>query len=315
MTVDGWLPDDGRLDELAPRFDHAAVPRVMSVDEALRRSFTISAINYRVRKGRWRRILPRTLLTSDTFTWEDRCAAALTFAGPGALLSGAAGLDDLGLRSVRRPGRLLVLVPPTTRLESVRFVRMRRSFRPMSRDLRPESASAQIARCVADLALEMSWLDDVRALVTEVVRRRLCTAGDIGTELQAGPRNGSAFLRIAVEEALGGAWSAPEAKAARLLRDAGLGGFEQNAIIVLPDGTSLRADFLWRALRAVLEIDSDEHHGLPGDAHDTSERHLRLEAAGYSVVHRTPRFVSTAPEEFVSGVRRWLSGLARVRAS
>jgi very-short-patch-repair endonuclease len=69
-------------------------------------------------------------------------------------------------------------------------------------------------------------------------------------------------------------------------------------------------DFLWRDLRAVLEIDSDAHHALAGDADRTSDRHLLLSTDDYSVVHRTPRTVYLQPDEFVSGIGRWLAARA-----
>lgn len=166
----------------------------------------------------------------------------------------------------------------------------------------------EVARAVADLALGRQRLDDVRALVTEVVRRNLCTADGLAIELAHGPRRNSAFLRQAIEEASAGAWSAPEARAASALRLAGVPQFEQNARIDLPDGRWLYVDFLWRELRAVLEIDSLEHHSLPPDADNTSDRHLVLETIGYSVVHRTPRFVFRNSRSFVTGIAAWLAG-------
>lgn len=297
------LPDD--------TFDAVhALPRVVSRNEALRRGYTRSAIEHAVRTGRWTRVLPRTYLTTDTLLWPDRCRAALAFAGPDAALTGAAALADLGLRGVVRPERLLVLVPDTTAVRSTGWVRIRRTRRLPERALRPGPRCAAVERAVADLALETRDLDEVRMLVAEVVRRRLCSIDDIAAELAAGPRNGSAQLRLAVEDVGGGSWSAPEARAARLLRSAGLGGFEQNARIDLADGTYCIVDFLWRRLRAVLEIDSDTHHALAGDADYTGGRHLRLEADGYSVVHRTPRHVVRQPEVFTASIADWLAGRA-----
>jgi very-short-patch-repair endonuclease len=165
---------------------------------------------------------------------------------------------------------------------------------------------------VADLALESSRLDDVRALVADVVRRGLCEAAELAVELNEGPRNGSAFLRQAVDEVGAGAWSAPEARAATLLRRARLPVFEQNVRIDLSNGRYVIVDFLWRALRAILEIDSDAHHSLAGDADRTSDRHLWLSTDGYSVVHRTPRAVYLQPDAFVAGIGAWLAGRTRV---
>ena len=67
----------------------------------------------------------------------------------------------------------------------------------------------------------------------------------------------------------------------------------------------------------MLEIDSAEYHEARADDEYTSDRHLLLETAGYSVVHRKPRIVATRPKGFTDGIAAWLSGrtleLAAVR--
>jgi very-short-patch-repair endonuclease len=137
--------------------------------------------------------------------------------------------------------------------------------------------------------------------VAETVRRQFCTPSQLTDEPRHGPRKGSAHLRRAIEEISAGAWSAPEARAATLLRRAGVAPFEQNAPILLPNGRQFIADFLWRALRAVLEIDSYAHHGLPADADGTSARHLFLETLDFSVV--TAARGSSSTIRSVSSVR------------
>jgi len=150
----------------------------------------------------------------------------------------------------------------------------------------------------------------VRALVTEVVRRQLCEVAELYTELERGPRPGSANLRLALDEAAGGAWSAPEARAGRLLRRSRYPDFKRNATVRLRDGTALTVDFLWPSLRAVLEVDSVEFHGDPGDADDTDERHTLLEGSGFRVAHRRPFVINHAPARFVAGIEAWLDGLS-----
>jgi hypothetical protein len=217
------------LDDRVPLLDPDALPRVLTRDDALRCGFTRNAIRHRTETGRWRRVLPRTYLTSDTFTWNDRLRAALAFAGDDALLTGGAALLGQGLRSVRRPDSVLVLVPYCCRSRSIGWVRIRRTQRLPTRALAPGPRRVPIARATADLALELRRLDDVRALVADVVRRGLCDVAELAAELCEGPRNGSAFLRQAVDEVGAGAWSAPEARAATLMRRAGLPRFEQNS--------------------------------------------------------------------------------------
>jgi very-short-patch-repair endonuclease len=293
-------------------FDPTALPRVLSRTHARRLGFTDAAIEHQLDIKRWRLVLPHTLLTSDTFTWRDRLSAALAFAGTGALLSGPAALADLGLRSVQRPSTVLVLVPPDRQPRSVAWVRVRPSARPVRRAELPGPARAEIARCVGDTCLGRRRQDDVRALVAEAVRLGLCTIDELAVELRRGPQRGSAFIREAIEEIGGGAWSAPEARAAKLMRRAGFPTFEQNVKIDLPNGDYYIGDFIWYELWAILEIDSDSHHTLAGgDGDNTSDRHILLETLGYSTVHRTPRLIVKHPQKFLDGVGAWLAARAQ----
>jgi very-short-patch-repair endonuclease len=90
---------------------------------------------------------------------------------------------------------------------------------------------------------------------------------------------------------------------------AGLTGFEQNAQIVVR-GRRFVADFLWRELRAALEIDSTEYHLSPRDDEATPERDQMLRAGGYAVLHVKPSQLRH-PAAFAGD---WLASLSR-RAS
>ena len=109
-----------------------------------------------------------------------------------------------------------------------------------------------------------------------------------------------------------GAWSAPEARAATILRRSAFPVFEQNARIDLPDGSWFVADFLWRALRAVSEIDSDAHHwNNPAQRDSTTRRHSLLVTGGYPTISRRPGLLVREPELFRRDVEAWLTARAR----
>jgi len=296
-----------RLDDLVPLLDPAALPRVVTRRDAPARGMSRHAIDRRVAGGRWRRVLPHTYLTVDTLTWPDKLAAAIAFAGPGSLLSSAAVLSDAGLNAVRRPESVLVLVPHQCGARSTGWVRVRRTHRLPAPALQPGPPRVPVARAVADHALNVRWLDDVRALVAEAVQRGLCSVDEVAAELDAGPRHCSALLRRALADVAEGAWSAPEARAARLLRAAHVPPFEQNARIDLPAGRHYIADFLWPDLRAVLEIDSVEYHLNPATWKATMNRQLALETLGFSVAHRPPSAVCDHPQCFVQEISAWLA--------
>ncbi len=167
-------------------------------------------------------------------------------------------------------------------------------------------SEVKVPRAVADYARALRRIDDVRAVVAAAVRSGGCSIEELARELVHGPRRGSALLRQAVTEVGAGAASAPEARAAHLMRRGKLPPFEQNARIDLINGDYFVVDFLWRPLRAVLEIDSLEYHLDPADWAATQDRHLKLTTLGYSVVHRPP---SALRDEagFVADVRAWLA--------
>lgn len=189
------------LDDLCPILDPTALPRIISREEAIRHGVAPHVIERRLAAGRWQRILPRTYLTASSATplsWTDRLNAALAFAGPEALLTGSSALAVAGLRCVPRSPYVVVLVPRTNRRRWRSWVRIRRSERTPESELELGPRRVVIARAAADHAGDLRRLDDARALVSEVVRRQLCHLEELGTELEAAQRNGSALLRQAL---------------------------------------------------------------------------------------------------------------------
>ena len=299
--------DETAIDRICPPLpDPDAVPRVLGRAEVLRLGFSRRAISRSLAAGRWRRILPRTYLIVDTLTTADRLVAALVFAGSGAALSGMAALFATEVRRIAPPDRILVLTPPSNRTTSHAWVDVRRTYRPIVTQQWSGPRRVEVARAAADAALTMRGLGDVRALVARVVQDRWCTVAELGVELEAGPRRGSAHLRRALSEVGWGAASAPEAEAADILRRAGITGFVQNGEISLPDGSIRLVDFYWPELRACLEIDSVDYHFDRADWARTWDRHLDLTKLGLSVIHRPPSALRDK-RRFVSDVREWLA--------
>jgi hypothetical protein len=286
-------------------YDPDALPRVLDHTEALARGLTPAALHWRLQRGLWTRVLPRVYRTGPDVSRWDRLEAALAYAGPDSLLSGAAALWACGMK-IAVPDTVLVLVPPGRRPRAARWVRVRASGRPVEQLLDVGPRRVLTARAAADHALTLKRIDDVRELVARVVRDGRCTIDELSTELSAGPRNGSALLRQALLEVTAGAASAPEARAARILHRAGVPAFEQNAEIPLPQGGFYVADLLWRSLRAILEIDSVEYHLGPVQWRRTMDRHLILTTLGYSVIHRPPSALSDE-RRFATEVRAWLA--------
>ncbi|WP_375496628.1 hypothetical protein [uncultured Jatrophihabitans sp.] len=293
-------------DRLMDDWDPCALPRVLGRTEALRRGVSRHGIDHRLATAKWRRVLPHTYLTAESFLEVDRWAAALIYAGEGAALTGAAALRASDVRRIASTPTVVVLVPPSNRCRSYGFVQVRNTVRPFAVVQWHGPRRVEHARAAADLACTMRCLDDVRTLVARVVQDGHCTVAELAVELESGPRRGSAFLRRALVEVGWGAASAPEAQAAVILRAAGIGGFVQNARIELPGGRWRTLDFHWPQLRACLEIDSVEFHSSRDDWAATWNRHLELTTIGLSVVHRPPSALRD-PGRFVAEIRAWLA--------
>jgi hypothetical protein len=175
----------------------------------------------------------------------------------------------------------------------------------------PYADVVHTARAIADTALLYYRFRPVRALVTTAVQRRLCAIDELIAELGSGPRNGSAWLRRALEDACDGARSIAEAEALDVLRQAPVPPFEANVPIRTASGVLVgEADCLWRELRAVEEIDSRAYHFSEEDWNRTRRKHRRLARYGISVSHHSPAEVRTDPVLFGREVEQWLRARA-----
>jgi hypothetical protein len=105
----------------------------------------------------------------------------------------------------------------------------------------------------------------------------------------------------------GGAASISEAELADLMRAAGLPPFELNVPILDPDGNHVAtADALWRSLRAVLEVDSREHHFLEPKWKRTMRRHNNLTRFGLTITHYPPVDLRDRPAVVMDEAHDWL---------
>jgi hypothetical protein len=169
-----------------------------------------------------------------------------------------------------------------------------------------------VARAAADAALQCVDLPTARAVLTAVVQRGLTTPEELVREYAGGPRNGSYFLRRAVDDVLNGARSVAEADAVDALIDGQVPAFEVNVPVCEPGGrVRYVVDVLWRTLRAVLEIDSRAHHRSEPDWLATMRRHNVLTSAGFVVAHWAPTVIRADPAAFAADINAWLAARAR----
>jgi len=289
------------------------LPRILTPAMAGTMGITRSRTRTEIHHGSWRPLGRGLVLTRpDPPTREDWIEAALCVAGRSAAVSGSDALRARGIIERRQQFDPPLVLVRIGRSRAIGPVAIRRTDRPFQvtttsafAGFLPFTPIVGVARAAADAALQAQDRMGVRALVAAAVQRGRCDVSELVHELEAGPRRGSVFLRLALAEIGAGARSAAEADALRRLEGADLPPFELNVRILDQHGVHLfTVDAFWRELRAALEIDSREYHFSDRDWQRTLRRHNVLTAAGLSVVHFAPSAVAAAG--WLAEVSGWL---------
>jgi hypothetical protein len=299
------------------RFAGFELPRIIVPAMARRMGISPARVRAEVRRGNWQAIARGVVFTRpDEPTRTDWAAVGVALAGPSAAVSGWDALRLRRLGSATPPNAHVLVLTRSEVARVIGSVRIRQTDRPFTVSMtsanHPDSPFTPIvstARAVADAALEYSSLAPVRAIVTSAVQRASCQLADLAAELEAGPRNGSYYLRRALQDTAEGARSVAEAEAAHRLRRGHVPQFEMNVPVIDDGGTVIYVvDLLWRELRAVLEIDSREFHYDDADWRATLSRHNELTRYGLAVTHYPP--TETRAAGWCAEVGCWLRGRA-----
>jgi very-short-patch-repair endonuclease len=282
---------------------------VITRGQALACGIDQNVFDRRVRSGGpWQRLLPGVYLTvTGTPTQDQLDVAALLYAGPASMISGAAALRRHGVR-VPSSRTVDVLVPGKRRRQSADFVVIRLTTRlPEQVCYAGAVHFALPARAVADAARLLGDLADVRATVAAAVQTGLCTIDQLVAELRDGPAQGSAFFRTALAEVTDGIRSSREAEMKTLIKRGHLPLPLFNARLYCGEELIAIADAWWQEAGLVAEVDSKEWHLSPKDWEKTMARHARLTALGILVLHFTPRQIRDQPDQVLATIRQALA--------
>ncbi len=282
---------------------------VVTADELQRAGVDLSVVARLVRRGDWTRLSRGTYLCASHPPGPMvRAHAALKHVearpgrarpAPGAVVSGLAGAQALGLRWVPAHERVQVLVGPHVQRRSDERVLVRRTA-----DLADVVTwswggvpVAAASRLVVDGARECQSLRDVRGLVLAAVSDGHAAPDDLLILLDAGAVGGTAMARRAVRDAQRGAASPPEAELVDHLLGWGR-PFYVNPDLRLAGRFVCRPDVYLVGTGVGGEMDSQERHGGSEQLNDTLDRHERASAAGLTLVHVTPTRYRAAPGAF-----------------
>jgi hypothetical protein len=304
------------LDEKTLRQLLQAQHGVVARGQALACGMTNRMLQHRLRTGGpWTKLLPGVYVTvTGAVSAEQLEIAALLYAGPRSMLTGAAAARRHGLSGLdHRP--VDVLVPATQGGKSISFVRVWRTHRmPSEVCVDGEFRYALPARAVADAARGLGSNRDVRALVAQAIQRQTCSIAALDEELEQGPVKGSAPLRAALAEVRDGIRSAPEGDLRILLKQGRVPMPVFNARLYAGTTLIAVADAWWADAGVVAEVDSREYHYSAEDWQRTMRRHDRLVAHGVLLLHFTPKQIRGQPEEVVAQIRAALAaGRGRAR--
>ena len=294
---------------------------VVTRAQVLRVGLTRHAISHRLRDGgRWKLLLPGVYLTLPGLpTQAQRETAAQLYAGPDALITGAAALRFYEFRQVPRPGNNVVdiLLPARLKRASTGCVRVHRTAHMPLRWVNGPSARryAFPARAVVDTARWLTDLREVRALVGDAVQSRHCAVAQLTDELQAGGTPNGALLRKVIAEVTDGVRSAPEAELRELIIKARLPLPLFNARLYAPSGRFIASlDAWWPDAGVAIEVDSRQWHLAPDDWEHTMARHSDLGQYGIVTLHVTPHQLRNAPDAFLrKAANAYGAGIKRPR--
>jgi len=273
---------------------------VVSVGQLADLGLGSSVVSDWVREHRLHRIHPGVYAVGHSALGvEGRLAAALFYAGPGAVLFGVTAAYWWGMLR-GEPQRMHVAVPGRRRsLPSVR-VREQRQFERVWHKRLPLTPPAQT---LLEIAAQVRMMELRRALA-EAEYQRLVTLDEVGGVLGRG-KPGSAALRVAME-----CHNPRLARTKSKLEDLLIAVCERYAV-TLPDGVNVvvvgwLVDAVWYGRRVVVELDGYAAHSTPARLERDHRRDLDLRAAGFVVLRYTWHQLMHEPERVVADLRRAL---------
>jgi Transcriptional regulator, AbiEi antitoxin/Protein of unknown function (DUF559) len=281
---------------------------VFSLEQVVDLGLSVRAVQKRAAAGRLHRLyrgvyslVPRNLLTR-----EGLWLAAVLASGAGAVLShrSAAALYEL------RPhgGVKIDVTVPTRAARRQPGINIHRSTTLTPADIASVKniPCTSVARTLFDLA-EVTRRRPLERAFDQSEVLELFDLDALEDQLDRNPtRPGAGVVRaVLAEHEIGTTltWSELEERFLQLIVARGLPQPEVNAWVVLPDGgPAIRADFVWRAQRVIVEVDGRKYHGTRQAFERDRRRDQRTAAAGWRPIRTTRRQLAEAPEEVVETV-------------
>lgn len=236
--------------------------------------------------GPWQRLQTGVVLLGDEPpSRAQRIQAALTVAGPEAVLTGVDALAIHGLSGAHLDGPVHVLIPPRRQSRLVDGVFFDRTNVLPVAQLRARFPVAPLPRATIDTCRRAPSADHVRALLTSVIREARISPAVLREELSRASSRGTALPRRILAELDDGVRSLAQGWAKRLVRRAGLPTPSWRVPVTSPTGAHLATpDAWWDDVGMAWEL-SHAFDLTPADYAAALRRAAHLTAAGIVVVH------------------------------
>jgi Transcriptional regulator, AbiEi antitoxin/Protein of unknown function (DUF559) len=286
---------------------------VVSLSQLRSFGLSASAVRDRVRYGRLSRIHRGVYAVGHgRLTVEGRWMAAVLACGPKAVLSHRSAAALWGIRRDNR-AKVDVSVPsPSARPR--RDIHVHRSTTLSAQDVTTHHGipCTTVARTLLDLADVIDRRGVERAIDQAEVLRLFDLRAVEEVLARSNGRRGAPVLRSVLAGYHGPTLTDEELEERffALCRRAGIAQPEVNVWIALEDG-AVKADFLWRAERLVIETDGWGSHGTRRAFERDRRRDRRLRLAGYETFRFTWRELVDEP----AGVGETLRRLLALRAA
>jgi very-short-patch-repair endonuclease len=287
---------------------------VISLDQLRALGLTASAVRSRVTSGRLHPIHRGVYAVGHgRLTREGRWMAAVLACGPEAVLSHRSAAALWGIRPDNR-AKIDVSVPSRS-VRSRPGIDVHRSLTlvPADRTRVDGMPCTTLARTLLDLAEVVNGRGLERAIEQAEVLRLFDLRAVEDVLARANGRRGAGVLRsvLAAMEEPALTDTDLEERFLTLCRAARLPRPEVNEWLVIDDLPAIKADFLWRAERLVIETDGWESHGTRRAFEHDRRRDERLKLAGYEPLRFTWRRIIREP----NGVMRTVAELLARRAA
>jgi hypothetical protein len=293
---------DPRLPGLLASQDH-----VLDRKQARAAGFTQGAIAHRLNSHQWQRLLPGVYLVGSTDpSRRHLLVAALLHGGPQSAIDGSDACRYHGLRSVAIDESLVhVVVPWGTAARSRGFVVVRRTLSPIVTVDTQRVRYVDAATAVVVASRSMKRERFVLAALSDALQRRITTYDDLVRAHVQGPPRGAGAVSRGLAALSTGAHSVTEVDFLVLVELSPILPTPLcNVLLRLPCGRLISPDALFDSSAVIHETNGRGAHARADLFEDMQERHDALTAAGFIVLHNSPRRLLTAPREVLTEVER-----------